>query len=230
MRPVLHEGLLPARRVAAVAAGCLTDVLTASSLLATIPGTLFVIDPPANTEASIPGLRLAGHVLSEQEEAELLRQVEHWSDGWERPVLRAGLLPARREMRCFGWSYVTRGRTLTRCEALPHELGAAMKRWLANGGVDAALLEQVIVTRYRPGAGIGWHTDAPVFGPVVATLSLGTDWRMEFRRRAGDKALRITLPRRSLLLLEGEARTHWQHRIPPVKETRVSLSFRTVGA
>ena len=187
-----------------------------------------MIDPIVNTEAGIPGLRLAGHVLSEHEESELLHQIEHWSDGWERPVLRAGLLPARREMRCFGWSYVTRGRTLTKCEALPHELGAAMTLWLANGGVDAALLEQVIVTRYRPGAGIGWHTDAPVFGPLVATLSLGADWRMEFRRRAGDKAVRIALPRRSLLLLEGEARTHWQHRIPSVKETRVSLSFRTV--
>lgn len=187
-----------------------------------------MIDHLVSTESSISGLRLAGRVLSDGEEADLLRQIEQWSDGWERPVLREGLLPSRREMRCFGWSYVTRGRTLTRCEAVPHQLGAAMKRWLENGGADAALLEQVIVTRYRPGAGIGWHTDAPVFGPVVATLSLGADWRMEFRRRAGDKAIRITLPRRSLLILEGEVRTRWQHRIPPVKETRVSLSFRTV--
>jgi alkylated DNA repair protein (DNA oxidative demethylase) len=187
-----------------------------------------LIDPRANTETSISGARLACQVLTEHEETELLRQIEDWSDGWERPVLREGLLPARREMRCFGWSYVTRGRTLARCEALPHELAAALKQWLEHGGVDAALLEQVIVTRYRLGAGIGWHTDAPVFGPVVATLSLGADWRMEFRRRAGDKAIRIALPQRSLLLLEGEARTQWQHRIPPVKETRVSLSFRTV--
>jgi alkylated DNA repair dioxygenase AlkB len=187
-----------------------------------------VIDPSANAEATISGLRLAVHVVSEREESELLRQIEQWSSGWERPVLREGLLPARREMRCFGWSYVTRGRTLTRCETLPHELAVAMQRWLETGGCDAALLEQVIVTRYRPGAGIGWHTDAPVFGPLVATLSLGVDWRMEFRRRAEDQAIRVTLPRRSLLVLEGEARTQWQHRIPPVKETRVSLSFRTV--
>jgi alkylated DNA repair dioxygenase AlkB len=179
-------------------------------------------------DVGIPGLRLAHNVLSEDSESELLREIEHWPDTWERPVLREGLLPARREMRCFGWSYVTRGRTLTRCEALPHVLGASMKSWLENGGADAALLEQVIVTRYRPGAGIGWHTDAPVFGPVVATLSLGSDWRMEFRRRAGDSSTRITLPRRSLLVLDGEARTLWQHRIPPVKETRVSISFRTV--
>jgi alkylated DNA repair dioxygenase AlkB len=185
---------------------------------------LLMIDPLA----SIPGLRLASDVLSEAEESDLLRQIEDWSAGWERPLLRAGLLPARREMRCFGWSYVTRGRSLTPCEPLPPALAAAMQRWLTPGGVDAALLEQVIVTRYRPGAGIGWHTDAPVFGPVVATLSLGTDWRMEFRRRAGDKPIKLALPRRSLLVLEDEARRDWQHRIPEVKSTRISLSFRTV--
>jgi alkylated DNA repair dioxygenase AlkB len=174
------------------------------------------------------GGRLALDVLSEQEEDALLAQITAWPDVWERPVLRAGLLPARREMRCFGWSYVTRGRTLTQCEALPDELSKSMGRWLTNAGVSTALLEQVIVTRYQPGAGIGWHTDAPVFGDTVATLSLGADWRMEFRRRAGERAIKIALPRRSMLVLEGEARTAWQHHIPEVRETRVSLSFRTV--
>lgn len=189
-----------------------------------------MIDSAASPQPIISGLRLASEVLSANEESDLLRQIERWSAGWERPILRAGFFPARREMRCFGWSYVTRGRTLTRCEALPADLAAAMQRWLAVAGVDASLLEQVIVTRYRVGAGIGWHTDAPVFGPVVATLSLGANWRMEFRRRVGDKPIRLALPRRSLLVLDHEARRDWQHRIPPVKETRVSLSFRTVCA
>jgi alkylated DNA repair dioxygenase AlkB len=174
------------------------------------------------------GARLALDVLTEREEASLLAQVESWAEGWERPILRPGLLPARREMRCFGWSYVTRGRSLVPCEALPAPLAAAMAGWLAHGGVDEALLEQVIVTRYRAGAGIGWHTDAPVFGDTVATLSVGVDWRMELRRRAGDPVIKLALPRRSLLVLEGEARRDWQHRIPAVRATRISVSFRTV--
>lgn len=176
------------------------------------------------------GARLVLDVLTAEDESKLLAQVQSWSEAWERPVLRPGLLPSRREMRCFGWNYVTRGRNLVASEPLPVPLAEAMSRWLTNGGVDAALLEQVIVTRYREGAGIGWHTDAPVFGDAVATLSLGVDWRMEFRRRAGERAIRVALPRRSLLVLEGEARSQWQHRIPAVPATRVSVSYRTVRA
>ena len=112
--------------------------------------------------------------------------------------------------------------------AAPAPLASAMRGWLVRGGVDAKLLEQVIVTRYRAGAGIGWHTDAPVFGDVVATLSLGADWRMEFRQRAGEPALKVALPRRSLLVLEGDARARWQHRIPEVRATRISVSYRTI--
>ncbi len=132
---------------------------------------------PALIPAVLPsGTRLDLDVLTEREEIETLAQIDSWTEGWERPVLRPGLLPARREMRCFGWSYVTRGRSLVACETLPSRLANSMERWLANAGVDRALLEQVIVTRYSPGAGIGWHTDAPVFGDTVATLSLGADW------------------------------------------------------
>jgi alkylated DNA repair dioxygenase AlkB len=175
------------------------------------------------------GARLVLDVMAERGEAALLAEIDSWSDDvWERPILRPGLLPARREMRCFGWNYVTRGRSLVRCEAFPETLAMCAATWLAHAQVDIALLEQVIVTRYRPGAGIGWHTDAPVFGDTVATLSLGADWRMEFRRGAGGSPIRVALPRRSLLVLGGESRSRWQHRIPDVRATRVSLSFRKI--
>jgi alkylated DNA repair dioxygenase AlkB len=66
-----------------------------------------------------------------------------------------------------------------------------------------------------------------VFGDVVA-LSLGPDWRMESRQRAGEPALEVALPRRSLLVLEGEARSRWQHRIPEVRATRIAVSYRAI--
>src|SRR3712207_8467371 len=42
-------------------------------------------------------------------------------------------------------------------------------------------LAQTLVTRYPPGAAIGWHRDAPAFG-VVAGVSLGSACRMRFQR------------------------------------------------
>jgi hypothetical protein len=33
--------------------------------------------------------------------------------------------------------------------------------------VDGDELVEVLLTRYPPGAGIGWHRDAPMFGPEV---------------------------------------------------------------
>ena len=71
------------------------------------------------------------------------------------------------------------------------------------GGV---LPTQCIVNEYRPGQGIGMHTDHRDFGAAVASLSLADDWPMRFRPRnarpyvrhgaPGDRVL--TLPRRSV--------------------------------
>lgn len=35
-------------------------------------------------------------------------------------------------------------------------------------------LAQVLVTRYPAGSVIGWHRNAPAFGPTVVGLSLGS--------------------------------------------------------
>jgi hypothetical protein len=43
------------------------------------------------------------------------------------------------------------------------------------------MLADLLVTRYPPGAGIGWHRDAPQFGDVSG-VSLQATCRMRFRR------------------------------------------------
>ena len=77
---------------------------------------------------------------------------------------------------------------------------------------------------------------------VVASLSLGADWPMRFRPRAtrpyaagalpGDEV--ALLPRRSVLVLAGDARHRWMHGIDrgtSARETatRVSATFRTLA-
>jgi alkylated DNA repair dioxygenase AlkB len=53
---------------------------------------------------------------------------------------------------------------------------------------------------------------------------------MRFRPEAagGRAAAEVTLEPRSAYMLTGDARTKWQHQIPPVKELRYSLTFRSL--
>jgi alkylated DNA repair dioxygenase AlkB len=53
---------------------------------------------------------------------------------------------------------------------------------------------------------------------------------MRFRKGEGadQESLAVELPPRSIYLLTGDARSAWQHTIPPVKEVRWSITFRTL--
>jgi alkylated DNA repair dioxygenase AlkB len=96
-------------------------------------------------------------------------------------------------------------------------------------GREPGELADLLVARYPPGAGIGWHRDAPQFGEV-AGISLQALCRMRFRRgrtRAWETA-ELTLEPRSAYVLSGPARAQWQHHIPAVTEERWSMTFRTL--
>jgi alkylated DNA repair dioxygenase AlkB len=83
---------------------------------------------------------------------------------------------------------------------------------------------------YTTGAGIGWHRDAPAFGPTVVGISLGSEEVMRFRRQVGDhfEMYKQPLERRSIYVLGGSSRSYWQHSLPPAKQLRYSITFRTV--
>jgi DNA oxidative demethylase len=112
-----------------------------------------------------------------------------------------------------------------------------MPAWLAAARQRAAELAEIVpdelvetlVQRYPPGSTIGWHKDAPAFGTVVG-ISLAAACRLRFQRGKDDarRTWEILLERRSGYVLAGEARTSWQHLIPPVEELRYSITFRTV--
>jgi alkylated DNA repair dioxygenase AlkB len=93
--------------------------------------------------------------------------------------------------------------------------------------LDPGDLRQALVTEYAQGAGIGWHRDKPAFDKVVA-FSLGGDAMLRFRRKAGTgwqrKNLRVEP--RSAYVLDGAARSEWEHSIPAVAGLRYSVTFR----
>jgi alkylated DNA repair dioxygenase AlkB len=86
------------------------------------------------------------------------------------------------------------------------------------------------VSEYSAGAGIGWHKDKPEFGIIVG-VSLLAPATMRFRKAQGRSWKRVsrTLKPRSIYILSGEARTDWEHSIPPLDALRYSITFRTLS-
>jgi alkylated DNA repair dioxygenase AlkB len=98
-------------------------------------------------------------------------------------------------------------------------------------GVPEASFVHALITEYRPGTPIGWHSDAPHFERVVG-ISLAGAARMRFRPYAAKNdrsaAIALELAPRSAYAMEGDVRWRWQHHIPPTRELRYSITFRTL--
>ena len=103
-----------------------------------------------------------------------------------------------------------------------------VSRWL---GIPEAEFVHALVTEYRPGTPIGWHSDAPHF-EVIVGISLAGRARMRFRPYAAKTdrkaSIAIELAPRSAYVMQGDIRWRWQHHIPPTKELRYSITFRTL--
>jgi alkylated DNA repair dioxygenase AlkB len=96
-------------------------------------------------------------------------------------------------------------------------------------GAPSDVLEQVLLTEYAPGAGIGWHRDRPEFGEV-AGVSLVAPCVFRLRRKQGARWERVSfkVEPRSGYVLKGDVRTAWEHSIPAVDSLRYSVTFRTL--
>lgn len=138
---------------------------------------------------------------------------------------------AKRRVAHFGWDYGYESWRITQTEPIPAWLMPLRERAAGLIALPAERLEEVLVTRYEPGAGIGWHRDAPMFGPIVVGVSLLAACRMRFQRKSGAdrETAEWLLEPRSAYVLSGEARRSWQHSIPPTKALRYSITFRTVN-
>ncbi len=137
---------------------------------------------------------------------------------------------ARRTVLHFGYDYDYESWEVVPADPLPPALLWVRDRCAELAGLERDELEQTLVSRYPPGAGIGWHRDAPMFGPAVIGVSLLSTCRMRFQRRVGGerRVHDLELEPRSAYVLFGKARSAWQHSIPPTKELRYSITFRTL--
>ena len=178
------------------------------------------------------GATLVRDVIAAEEEQALLAAINNAT--WSHEI--------GRWVQHYGWRYDYRARTsgLQRAARYPtwaSRLADTVRPWF---GKDDP--EQCIVNRYQPGEGIGMHTDAGGFGPVIVSVSLNADWAMRFRSGNGNRPYErgglpddetAVLPARSALVLTGNARHRWMHGIcrrdsRTERGTRISVTFRSL--
>ena len=137
---------------------------------------------------------------------------------------------ARRTVRHYGLDYGYESWQLVAADPMPEELNWVRERCAEFAEVKPEEFAQILFTRYPPGATIGWHRDAPMFGPKVAGVSFLSVCRMRFQRKVKEmrEVFDIELAPRSAYILGGESRSVWQHSIPPTKDLRYSITFRTL--
>lgn len=172
------------------------------------------------------GLFLSTDVITEEEERNIIK----WLD--KQPWSTA----LRRRTQHYGYEYNYTSRFVSPTTPMS---GPILD--IANKFSNIFNANQCIVNEYYKDQTISPHTDAKMFGPIIMGLSIGEPANMIFTN--GDKKFVAYLPRRSLILLQDEARTLWKHSIPSTKYIitsdgmvekqnnyrRISLTYRIVN-
>jgi alkylated DNA repair dioxygenase AlkB len=179
--------------------------------------------PPAAPE----GFRYEPGLVSPEEEAELgarfaeLAFVPFDFRGYQ----------ANRHVIYFGHAYDFAKGRLAEAPPMPDWLLPFRDRAAAFAGLEPEDFPHVLINKYAPGAGIGWHRDRPQFEDVVG-LSILAPCTFRFRRKVGAawERISVTADAGSAYLLRGPARTEWEHSIPPLEALRYSITFRSLRA
>ena len=174
----------------------------------------------------IAGLAYREEAISAAEEAAL---IDHLVATDLCPFRFHGWL-GNRKTRTFGWRYDFDDASFAPSEPIPDWLESLRETAAAFADLQPEDFVHVLLARYDPGAGIGWHRDRDVFDRVVG-ISLATPAALRFRRRrpVGFDRASLDIAPRSAYLLSSEARWHWEHRITPGDELRFSITFRTLS-
>ena len=182
--------------------------------------TLLFDTPP------IAGLRYPEDVISEPEERALIERL----GGLDLAPFRFHGWLGNRRTQSFGWRYDFDDASFMPAEPIPEWLRAVRASAAGFAGLRPEDFVHVLLARYNPGAGIGWHRDRDVFDKVVG-ISLDTPATLRFRQRTGSgfRRTNLAVAPRSAYLLSGEARHDWEHSISPGQRLRFSITFRTLS-
>jgi DNA oxidative demethylase len=162
--------------------------------------------------------------ISEGEERQLIAFIQAQTFN----EVRMHGVTAKRHVLHWGWDYGYESWKIAPAAPIPQdflELQRRAAQWMA---IEPSALQELLVTEYPPGAAIGWHRDAPMFGDV-AGVSLLSACTFKLRPTPQhEPVVGVELAPRSAYWLSGTVRQKWQHSLVPVRQLRYSVTFRTL--
>jgi alkylated DNA repair dioxygenase AlkB len=177
-------------------------------------------------EPLIAGLKYEDELINAAEEQRLLTHLM----GLELAPFRFHGFIGNRKTQSFGWRYDFDDASFRRADSIPNWLEPLREKAAAFGGINPDDFVHVLLARYDPGAGIGWHRDRDVFEKVVG-ISLSTPATLRFRQRtsSGFRRASLEVEPRSAYLISGESRWDWEHSITPGDKLRFSITLRSLS-
>lgn len=174
----------------------------------------------------IAGLRYEENIIGKAQEQVL---IDHIAAANLSPFRFHGWLGNRKTLS-LGWRYDFEDASFAPAPSIPEWLEPLRERAAKFAGLAPSDFVHVLLARYDPGAGIGWHRDRDLFEKIVG-ISLGTPATLRFRKRTGSGFRRASLEVMpgSAYLLQGEARHEWEHSIAPGQSVRFSVTLRTLS-
>jgi alkylated DNA repair dioxygenase AlkB len=181
-------------------------------------------------ETAVPGLFLYPNFIDEAKEAQLLNEID--SQTWIVDYLR--------RLQYYGYrNELDKPYDLIQFPVAMPPLIEQLSKEIVVQGIVLLQPDQVIINEYVPGEGIKPHKDRAYYENQICGVNLGSSCIMRFIRGANLEVIDVEVPRRSLYVMQDDARKKWKHGIPPRKkdvvdgqvqhrERRVSITYRKV--
>lgn len=181
-------------------------------------------------ETALPGLFLYPDFIDEAREQQLLAEID--SQTWIVDYLR--------RLQYYGY----RNELDKPYDLIPFPIEMPpLMRQLSEELVEQKIIlrqpDQVIINEYVPGEGIKPHKDRAYYENQICGVNLGSGCIMRFIRGKNEEVIDVEVPRRSVYVMQDDARKKWKHAIPPRKkdnidgtlkhrERRISITYRKV--
>jgi alkylated DNA repair dioxygenase AlkB len=168
-------------------------------------------------ETKVPGLFIYPDFIDSAKEVELLHEID--TNTWMVDYLR--------RLQYYGY----RNELDKPYDLIPFPIQIPPQIYkLSQEIVEQGILDiqpdQVIINEYIPGEGIKPHKDRAYYENQICGVNLGSGCIMRFIRGLNLEIIDVEIPRRSLYVMQDDARKKWSHGIPPRKKDKINGDFQ----